>query len=121
MALDAATGAVLWKTLIMNGCCNGQITPIAVADGLVIQGWGQHLFAWDAATGIQRWLVRIASAGNVVSGNRGFGGSGIQVTDGAPAIIGNQVRDNHTVFRPRRDRRRGPLSPPSPVLRCGGT
>ena len=63
MALDAGTGAVVWKTRIMNGCCNGGNTQISVVDGLVVQGWSRHLLAWDAATGIQRWNVPLWARG----------------------------------------------------------
>ncbi|HWI03926.1 MAG TPA: PQQ-binding-like beta-propeller repeat protein [Acidimicrobiales bacterium] len=62
LALDAGSGAVLWRTLIMNGCCGGT-TPITVAEGLVIQRWKDSLLAWDAATGIQRWVVPLLAGG----------------------------------------------------------
>ena len=75
MALDAGTGAVVWKTLIMNGCCGGPLqplpgdvprhlnTPVAVAEGLIVQRWNHSLLAWDAATGIERWVVPVAAGG----------------------------------------------------------
>jgi outer membrane protein assembly factor BamB len=70
VALNAGTGAIVWKTRIMSGCCNGGTTPIVVAEGLVVQGWSRHLLAWDAATGIPRWIAPVwaRSAPAIVNG-----------------------------------------------------
>lgn len=57
-ALDATTGAVLWRTLVSNSGADWQSPPV-VSDGMVFQASEDFLFAWDAATGIQRWVMRL--------------------------------------------------------------
>src|SRR5688572_7064355 len=56
-ALDAGTGAVVWKTLVSNYPGDDFAPYTVLADGLVIGAVSNHLFAWDAATGIQRWVL----------------------------------------------------------------
>jgi outer membrane protein assembly factor BamB len=86
-ALDAGSGAVGWKTRIMNGCCNGGNTPIAVAEGLVVQRWGEHLLAWDATTGIQRWIERLA-----VRGAPAIAGGVVYLQADSPALTVHALR-----------------------------
>jgi PQQ-like domain len=52
--LDGATGAIIWRTLpVMQEFSN---TPPAVGGGLVVVGTnGGHYYAFDAATGLERW------------------------------------------------------------------
>src|SRR5215217_541524 len=68
-ALDADTGAVIWKTLVSNTPSDFRTTTI-VSDGLVIQGTDDgFLFAWDAATGLQRWAVPLRVHGTPAVAN----------------------------------------------------
>ena len=69
-ALDAGTGAVVWKTLVSNSPGADFAPYVVLADGLVIAAVSHHLFAWDTATGIQRWVLPlgVGSAPTVVNG-----------------------------------------------------
>ncbi len=57
VALDAATGVVLWTA----GSPNGEtiLSPVAFGDGRIYAatGWGARLCAFDAATGAPLWVT----------------------------------------------------------------
>lgn len=93
-ALDASSGAVLWKTLVSNA--GGDFTtPPVVSDGLVIQGTTGFVFAWDATTGVQRWVVRldVRGAPAVVNGV-------VYVQDTAgPTLYALRVTTGETLWR----------------------
>ena len=62
-ALDASNGAVVWRTLAINGSRDFGLASTVVAGGLVFDSPSGYLFAWDAATGVQRWVVPLAVTG----------------------------------------------------------
>ncbi len=67
-ALDAATGAILWRTPDPQGAVD--IGALSVGDGVVYAGSlaprGTNMYALDAATGAVKWAF--ASGGSVASG-----------------------------------------------------
>ena len=68
-ALDAWTGAVVWQTRVANSWADLGTAPV-VADGLLFQATDDgFLFAWDAATGVQRWAKRLYAQGTPAVAN----------------------------------------------------
>jgi polyvinyl alcohol dehydrogenase (cytochrome) len=67
-ALDAATGAVLWRTPDPHGAID--VGAVTVGNGVVYAGslspHGENMYALDAATGAMKWAF--ASGGSVASG-----------------------------------------------------
>lgn len=72
MALDAATGALLWQLRVVDSGEGGfvSLAPIA-ADGMVFVGeagadWGSnsHIHAFDTETGQHRWTFNVIPRGN---------------------------------------------------------
>ena len=96
LALDAASGAIVWKTRIMNGCCYGGNMPLAAAEGVLVQRWGQHLLAWDASTGIQRWAVPLAAGGIPAIVN---GVVYVQADSPSPAVHALRATTGETLWR----------------------
>ncbi len=68
-ALDAATGAVLWRTPDPQGAID--IGALTVGNGVVYAGslapQGENMYALDAATGAVKWAF--ASGGSVAGGS----------------------------------------------------
>ncbi|HET9984297.1 MAG TPA: PQQ-binding-like beta-propeller repeat protein [Longimicrobiales bacterium] len=59
VALDAATGAVIWQAQSSNKA--NIVDPVTVANGRVYAGthWGGLLCSFDAATGVEQWSVSV--------------------------------------------------------------
>jgi outer membrane protein assembly factor BamB len=74
-ALDAATGAVRWKSTIAGGQWSA---PVVSGDLLYVGAWDTYLHALDAATGTERWKFKTGDdlqCAPVVSGGVVYAGS----------------------------------------------
>lgn len=93
-ALDAGTGAVLWKTLVV--VWPGDFTSTTVAGGgLVFQAVDGAIFAWDTATGVERWVRRLDVRGTPALVN---GVLYVQAPTDGPALLALQATTGTTLW-----------------------
>jgi hypothetical protein len=93
-ALDATTGAVLWKTLVVLRASDFTSTTVAGA-GLVFQAVDGALFAWDAGTGVEQWVRRLDVRGTPALVN---GVLYVQAPSDGPALLALQATTGQTLW-----------------------
>ena len=101
-ALNAATGATVWKTLLTAADGKGCGAGAAVAEGVVVTGLGRDLLGFDATSGERRWT---RTGPPPVAGRRqemalGFTAitGGVVYAASATTIFGTDVATGRPVF-----------------------
>lgn len=100
-ALDAATGAVVWKTLLTGSSGKGCGTGAVVVDDVVVTGLELDLLGFDVRTGERRWMrppppaagrrQELAYAFTAVAG-------GVVYVASSTAILGTDAATGRAVF-----------------------